>query len=106
MFAPGPGTLGCIIRLAFGGRANMDRREFLSHSARLLVTAGLSPKLFAENRMPESNQRRPLSFSSDWIESVLVTAVREMAVEDAIVVNLSTTARHSRVGGAAGAILT
>src|SRR5207302_1333485 len=89
MFAPGPGTLGCIIRLAFGGRANMDRREFLSHSARLLVAAGLSPRMFAENRMPESNQRRPLSFSNDWIESVLVTAVREMPGEDAIVVNLS-----------------
>src|SRR5437016_12496321 len=83
----------------------MDRREFLSHSARLLVTAGLSPKMFAENRMPESNQRRPLSFSNDWIESVLVRAVREMPVEDAIVANLSTTAMHYRVGGDHGAIL-
>ncbi len=83
----------------------MDRREFLSHSARLLVAAGLSPRMFAENRMPESNQRRPLSFSNDWIESVLVTAVREMPVEDAIVVNLSITAMHYRVGGDHGAIL-
>src|SRR2546428_3682702 len=102
MFAPGPGTLGCIIRLAFGGRANMDRREFLSHSARLLVTAGLSPKMFAENRMPESNQRRPLSFSSDWIESVLVTAVREMAVEGGIVVDLPPPAHDYKGRGGGG----
>jgi len=61
--------------------------------------------MFAENRMPESNQRRPLSFSNDWIESVLVTAVREMPVEDAIVVNLSSTAMHYRVGGDDGTIL-
>src|SRR5207244_5516580 len=105
MFAQGPGTLGCIIRLAFGGRANMDRREFLSHSGRMLLVAGLAPRMFAENRMSESNQRRPLSFSNDWIESVLVTAVREMPVEDAIVVNLSTTAMHYRVGGDDGTIL-
>src|SRR5438874_12015617 len=83
----------------------MDRREFLSHSARLLVTAGLSPKMFAENRIPESNQRRPLSFSNDWIESVLVTAVREMPVVDASVVNLSSTAMHYRVCGDHGVIL-
>src|SRR5437016_2099524 len=57
------------------------------------------------NRMSESNQRRPLSFSNDWIESVLVTAVREMPVEDAIVVNLSSTAVHYRVGGDRGTIL-
>src|SRR5881275_379635 len=105
MFAPGPGTLGCIIRLAFGGRANMDRRTFLSHSGRLLVAAGLAPRMFAENRMPESNQRRSLSFSNDWIESVLVSAVRNMPVEDAIVVNLSTTALHYRVGGDHGTVL-
>ena len=45
--------------------------------------------------MPESNQHRPLSFSNDWIESVLVGAVRDMPVEDAIVVNLSTTAART-----------
>src|SRR5204863_2840978 len=84
----GPSTLGYIIRLTFGGRANMDRREFLSHSTRLLVAAGLAPRMFGENRMFESNQRRPLSFSNDWIESILVSAVHEMAVEHAIVVNL------------------
>src|SRR5207245_8321387 len=52
-----------------------------------------------------SNQRRPLSFSNDWIESVLVRAVREMPVEYAIVVNLSSTAMHYRVGRDHGAIL-
>src|SRR2546422_11299743 len=83
----------------------MDRRTFLSHSGRMLLAAGLAPWMFAENRMSESNQRRPLSFSNDWIESVLVRAVREMPVEDAIVVNLSTTAMHYRVGGDHGAIL-
>src|SRR5207237_2285619 len=88
----------------FGGGANMDRhtldrRTFLSHSGRWLVAAGLAPKMFAENRMSESNQRRPLSFSNDWIESVLVSAVRDMPVEDAIVVNLSTAALHYKVGG-------
>src|SRR3989442_7227167 len=77
----------------------MDRRTFLSHSGRMLLAAGLAPRMFAENRMSESNQRRPLSFSNDWIESVLVTAVREMPVEHAIVVNLSTTAMHYTVGG-------
>src|SRR6266480_6836971 len=68
---PGPSTLGYIIRLTFGGRANMGRRTFLSHSGRMLLAAGLAPRMFAENRMSESNQR-PLSFSNDWIESVLV----------------------------------
>src|SRR5437016_13990859 len=101
----GPSTLGYIIRLTFGGRANLDRRTFLSHSGRILLAAGLAPWMFAENRMSESNQRRPLSFSNDWIESVLVRAVREMPVEDAIVVNLSATAMHYRVGGDHGAIL-
>src|SRR5437764_15255756 len=98
MFAPGPGTLGCIIRLAFGGRANMDRREFLSHSARLLVAAGLSPRMFAENLMPVSNQRRPLSFSNDWIDSVLVPEVRDLTVDDAFVVHISLTAMTYMLG--------
>src|SRR5438552_18257260 len=83
----------------------MDRRTFLSHSGRMLLAAGLAPWMFAENRMSECNQRRPLSFSNDWIESVLVRAVREMPVEDAIVVNLSSTAMHDRVGGVHGAML-
>jgi len=55
--------------------------------------------------MAESNQRRSLSFSNDWIESVLVSAVREMPVEDAIVVNLSTTALRYRAGGNQGTVL-
>ena len=83
----------------------MDRRTFLSHSGRLLAAAGLAPRMFAENRMPESNQRRSLSFSNDWIESVLVSTVRNMPVEDAIVVNLSTIALHYRVGGDHGTVL-
>ena len=83
----------------------MDRRTFLSHSGQLFVAAGLAPSMFAENRMPEPNQRRSLSFSNDWIESVLVSAVREMPVEDAIVVNLSTTPLLYRAGGDRGTIL-
>src|SRR6266487_1080534 len=82
----------------------MARRTFLSHSGRMLLAAGLAPRMFAENRMSESNQR-PLSFSNDWIESVLVTTVREMQVEDAIVVNLSSTAVHYCAGADHGTIL-
>ncbi|HXY13384.1 MAG TPA: hypothetical protein VEI26_02670 [Terriglobales bacterium] len=77
----------------------MNRRRFLSHSSRLLVAAGLAPRVFAESPMPEPNQRRPLSFSNDWIESLLITNFRDMAVEDAIVVNLSTTALRYQAGG-------
>jgi len=55
--------------------------------------------------MPENNQRRALSFSNDWIESLLVTAVGEMPVEDAIVVNLSTTPLHYTAGGNHAVIL-
>ena len=83
----------------------MDRRTFLSHSGQLLVAARLAPSMFAENRMPETNQRRSLSFSNDWIESVLVGTVRDMPVEDAIVVNLSTTPLRYRAGGDRGTIL-
>ena len=83
----------------------MNRRTFLSNSSRLLVAAGLAPRMFAESRMPESNQRRSLAFSNDWIESVLVSTVREVPVEDAIVVNLSTTALRYRAGGDHGTIL-
>ena len=83
----------------------MDRRTFLSQSGQLVVAAGLAPSMFAENRMPESNQRRSLSFSNDWIESALVTAAHEMPVEDAIVVNLSTRALRYRAGGDHGTIL-
>jgi hypothetical protein len=82
----------------------MNRRKFLSYSARSLIMAGLAPRLFAENPMAEPNQRRPLSFSDDWIESALVSAVREMPVEEAIVVNLSTTALNYRVGTDHGTI--
>lgn len=55
--------------------------------------------------MPEYNQRRSLSFSNDWIEGLLVSAVRELPVEDAIVVNLSTTPVHYRAGGDHGTII-
>ena len=39
--------------------------------------------------MPEYNQTRLLSFSNDWIESRIVTAARNLPVDDAIVVNLT-----------------
>jgi len=83
----------------------MDRRRFLSHSGRLAMGAVLAPSIFAEYGMPESNQRRPLSFSNEWIESALVNTVLELPVEDAIVVNLSTTALRYRVGRNHGTIL-
>jgi hypothetical protein len=83
----------------------MNRRMFLSHSGRLLAIAGLAPRMFGENSIPQYNQRRPLSFSNDWVESVLVSAVRDMPVEDAIVVNLSTGALRYRVGENHGVVL-
>jgi hypothetical protein len=61
--------------------------------------------MFRDNPMPEYNQHRSLSFSNDFVESTLVTAVREMPLEDAVVVNLSTTALGYRAGGEHGAIL-
>jgi hypothetical protein len=82
----------------------MDRRSFLSQSGQILVAAGLAPRMFGENPMPEYNQRRSLSFSNGWIESQLVTAARDLPVEDAIVVNLSTTALQYSAGGDSGAI--
>jgi len=47
--------------------------------------------MFSENPMPDYNQSCSLSFSNDWIESLLVTAPRDLPVNDAIVVNLSTS---------------
>jgi len=81
----------------------MDRRAFLSYSGQMFVAAGLAP-MFAENPMSENNQRRSLSFSNDWIESFLVTAVHEMPVEDAIVVNLSTSPLPYSAGADHGTI--
>jgi hypothetical protein len=54
--------------------------------------------------MSESNQRRSLSFSNDWIESVLVMSVHDLPVEDAIVVNLSSAPLGFRAGDDRGAI--
>ena len=83
----------------------MDRRSFLSHSGQLLVATGLAPRMFSENPMPEYNQSRPLSFSNDWIESLLVTAARDLPVDDAIVVNLSTTPLLFNAGAERGTVL-
>jgi len=69
----------------------MDRRTFLAHSGQLFALSQFSPRILAEIPMPETNQRRNLSFSNEWIESILVTGVRDLPVDDAIVVNLSTT---------------
>ena len=78
---------GCIIQRR-SGTGKMDRRTFLSHSGQLLALAQFAPGMFVENPMPERPQRRNLSFSNDWIESMLMTAVRDMPVEDAIVVQV------------------
>jgi len=61
--------------------------------------------MFAADNMPQYNQRRSLSFSNNWIESFLVSAVREMPVEEGIVVNLSPTDLRYRVGADHGTIL-
>lgn len=71
----------------------MDRRTFLANSGQLFVLSQFAPIMPAEKsiNMSDNNQRRNLSFSNEWIESILVTGVRDLSVEDAIVVNLSTT---------------
>jgi hypothetical protein len=83
----------------------MDRRTFLSHSGQLFVLTQFAPSVLAVNPMPEDNQRRHLSFSNDWVESVLVTAAHAMPVEDAIVVNVSTTSLQYSAGENHGTIL-
>jgi hypothetical protein len=83
----------------------MDRRSFLSHSGQLLVATGLAPRMFSENPMPDYNQSRSLSFSNDWIESLLVTAPRDLPVDDAIVVNLATSPIIYAAGAESGSIL-
>ena len=83
----------------------MNRRKFLSQSGQLCLGARLAPRMFGGSAMAQDNQRRALSFSNEWIESVVVTAVREMAVEDAIVVNLSGTPLHYTAGSNHGFIV-
>lgn len=83
----------------------MNRRVFLSCFGQLLAMAHFAPKMFADENMPQHNQRRSLSFSNDWIEAFLVNAVHEMPVEDAIVVNLSTADLRYKVGAERGTIL-
>src|SRR5215472_1919208 len=83
----------------------MDRRAFVSRSCQVLLLTQLAPRMFADNSMPANNQRRNLSFSNDWIESVLVTTAAEMPVEEAIVVNLSSTSLQYSVGQHQGTIL-
>jgi hypothetical protein len=82
----------------------MNRRTFLSQSTRFLLAAGMAPTMLEAYPAPEYNRNRPLSFSNDWIESVLVSAVHEMPVEDGIVVNLSPTALQYEGGENHGAI--
>jgi len=72
---------------------------FLSRCGQLVAVTGLASRMFAENDMPGENQCRPLSFSDDWIESVLLTNFHDVPVEDAIVVNLSTTPLRYQAGG-------
>ena len=60
--------------------------------------------MFAQSPMTVPNQRRPLSFSNDWIESLLITNIHDVPVEDAIVVNLSTSPLHYKAGTDEGTI--
>jgi len=83
----------------------MNRRVFLSCCGQVFATTGLASRIFAETHMPENTQSRRLSFSNDWIESLLLTNFHDVPVEDAIVVNLSTTELHYRAGGDEGRIL-
>lgn len=83
----------------------MDRRTLLSRSGQLLLFALFAPTLLSENPMPASNRRRNLSFSNDWIDSVLITAADEVPVEDAIVANLSSTPLQYGAGQNHGSIL-
>ena len=96
---------GCIILLTLWSEDEHESTHVSFQSWQLFAVAGFAPSMFGENPMPEYNQRRSLSFSNDWIESLLVNAVREMPVEDAIVVNLSTTDLRYRVGADHGTIL-
>jgi len=83
----------------------MDRRSFLTYSGQLLLATGLAPRMFSEKPMPEYNQFRTLSFSNDWIESLLVTAARDLPVDDAVVVNLSASPLLYSAGDDRGNIL-
>jgi hypothetical protein len=82
----------------------LNRRTFLSHSGRLWLAGALTPRIFTGSAMPENNQRRALSFSNEWIESTIASGVREMPVEDAIVVNLSTELLRYTAGNNQGII--
>jgi hypothetical protein len=77
----------------------MNRRRFLSRSGRLLLTAGVAPMMFGAYAAPEYNQRRSLTFSNDWIESTLIKSVKDLPVDNEIVVNLSTTPLHYSAQG-------
>lgn len=82
----------------------MDRRSFLLHSGQLFVVSQLTPNLLTEMPMPETNQRRNLSFSNDWVESVLLTNAQDAPVEDAIVANVSATPLEYSAGQNRGLI--
>jgi hypothetical protein len=83
----------------------MNRRTFLSRSSRVFAAGALSPALIADHRVSGYNTRRSLSFSNNWIESVIVSTLRDMPVEEAIVVNLSAAKLEYRVGEDHGSIL-
>jgi hypothetical protein len=82
----------------------MNRRSFLSRSGRLLLTAGVAPMVFGANAVPEYNHGRSLTFSNDWIESTLIRAVKDVSVENEIVVNLSTSDLYYKAEGRPGTI--
>lgn len=83
----------------------MNRRTFLSKSGQLCVATRLAPVAFIGSGIPETNQRRALSFTNEWIEGSLVNALRELPITDAIVVNVSTTPLHYTAGVNQGIIL-
>jgi hypothetical protein len=60
--------------------------------------------VFRANASPEYNQRRSLTFSNNWIDGTLIRAVKDFAVENEIVVNLSTSALYYNTQGTHGTI--
>jgi hypothetical protein len=54
--------------------------------------------------MASSNDVRPLSFSNPWIRCTLIEPVENAVIEDAVVVNLSTTPASYQAGGFLSAI--
>jgi hypothetical protein len=54
--------------------------------------------------MAGTNEARKLSFSNSWVVSTLIESAQDFSIDDAIVVNLSTTPASYQAGGFCGII--